>query len=472
MTDQQPRPGGGGPDPVEEFFAAHRAQVRDEVADDLTWQRIRDGRRSTGSARRGAWAGVMVAAAAALAVVVGPSLLPDAREPDLAGPSPSVTDPADGPGPTGTDEPVGTPTDDVDTPPEVEDVVDPATADTPAPEGGMPDNPWFTDITAAPALGDDGRFGIVVENCAANAFCPVLVASSDGGSTWEARADLLRLGLVDRVIFTHADRGWAWGSKAPLWSTTDGGASWTAVQIPGNRVLDLSVRDDGVLATVARDVACTGSPCSEPDLRAVLAGPEDRDWRDDVAADLGQGTTAPVLETGGTRYVGVLGADERARTLFRLQNGVLESTAAASDCGSGPAAVAASWADPDRLVALCDDVRGLAMQQSDTGGRTWLATNRTVPSFVLGERAPLMVSVDAGHVLLVGEGNYAVTADDGQTWSAETFLPEALARPERLEVTAAGEIVAFPSFEQGGDGLGAWLSTDGGLTWEIVNPRG
>ena len=61
-SDDTGRANGTGADPVEEFFAAHRAQVRDEQPDDLTWHRIREGGRRGRSSRRGAWGAGLVAA--------------------------------------------------------------------------------------------------------------------------------------------------------------------------------------------------------------------------------------------------------------------------------------------------------------------------------------------------------------------------------------------------------------------------
>ena len=65
-SDDTGRANGTGADPVEEFFAAHRAQVRDEQPDDLTWHRIREGGRRGRSSRRGAWGAGLVAAVGGL----------------------------------------------------------------------------------------------------------------------------------------------------------------------------------------------------------------------------------------------------------------------------------------------------------------------------------------------------------------------------------------------------------------------
>lgn len=478
-----------GRDPVDEFFAAHQAQIQDQDPDELTWQRIRDGRRRERS-HRGAWAGGLIAAAAALAVVFGPSLVPDADLPDVAGPAtsatrPDVTDPgltdpsATGPsatGPSATDPSETGPsaTDPAET--ESSDPTDTGarTVTTPVPEGEIPDGAWFSDTTTAdpdPATDSGVRLGLLVRDCPANGFCATLVRSVDGGLTWAPQADLEQLGLVDRVVFSDQHRGWAWGAKAELWATTDGGATWSTVETGASRVLDVSVRDDVLMAATASDQQCTTSPCPLPDVAVVLTDPLDTDWGDDVVHEAGPGATAEVLGTGMTRFVMVTNATGQVTSL-RLQDGRLEATATLSGCAAGPVAVTASTTTPEHLIALCDDERGLAAQESANGGRSWTPSNVIVPSFVLGEQPPLMASLDSEHLLLVGEGNYAVTSDGGQTWSPEEFLPGASARPARIEVTPFQEVIVYPTWEQDGSDLGYWRSGDWGATWDLVRPRG
>lgn len=468
-------------DPVEEFFAAHRAQIHDQDPDDLTWQRIRDGRRQARS-NRGAWAGGLVAAAAALAVVFGPSLVPDADLPDMAGPAtsaadpvPSVTDPS-ATDPTATDP---TATDPTATNTGETESTDPngtaaETVTTPVPEGEIPEGSWVTDTTTADPTPDTDsgvRLGLVARDCPANGFCAVLVRSADGGTTWAPQADLEQLGLVDRVHFSDQQRGWAWGAKASLWATADGGATWSTVATGASRVLDVSVRDDVLLATTATDQRCTANPCPPPEVSVVLADPLDTDWSDDVAHDAGPAATAEVLEAGTTRYVTVTNATGQVTSL-RLQDGRLEATAALSGCAAGPVAVTVSTTSPEHLVALCDDERGLAVQESANGGRSWTPGNVIVPSFVLGEQPPLLVSLDSEHLVLVGEGNFALTANGGQTWTPEEFLPGASARPARIEVTQFQEIIVYPTQAQDEPDPAYWRSRDRGATWEVVRAQG
>lgn len=479
MTRQQPGPGGRDQDPVEEFFAAHRAQVQDEPADEVTWQRIREGRRRARSGRRGAWTGVLVAAAAALAVVVGPSLLPTTEDPDVAGPAPSGSEPA-GPSDPSATEPADQPLSDPEAPTD-EETPDPLVVTTEAPGEELLTDGRFTDVTTAdpePATDTGVRYAVGLRPCDSQGWCSVLASSDDGGGTWALRADLERLGMVHRVLFIDHERGWVWGDKADTWTTTDGGRTWSAVDTGADHLADLSVQGDQLIATTLAYEDCTGGTngtCGLPRGSVVLTDPTDTFWGDDVLHDLGQVEQAWVLDSGDVRYVASTDEGDGVSVL-RLQDGVLESTAVLDACGPGPVAVTASgtpvgagvgWGTA--LHALCEDERGLSLHFSPNGGRTWAPSNLTVPSFVLGEQPPLLASAGTGHLLLIGEGNYAVTTDGGQTWSAEAFLPGTDARPERLEITMFGDLIAYPTTEQATAGLAYWRSGDGGLTWETVN---
>lgn len=465
--------GDQGHDPVEQFFATHRAQVREEPADDLTWQRVTDRQRAERSRRRRAWGGGLVAAAAALALVAGPSLLPDAEAPDVAGPSPSATEPTSSP----TYDP-GRPSATTPSPTSAEE---PRVVTTQVPEGELPSDGRVTDVTTAdPALTTDTgvRYAVVMHPCPSQGWCAVLAASADGGLTWAPRADLTELGMVHGVLFTDDQRGWVWGDKAPPWTTTDGGTTWTQILIEGDSVEQVAVHGAVLVAVTATydPRACTSGDCPAGSRQVVLADPTDTDWRDDIYQDLGTIEAAELLGTADVLYaVARQNADGPVTRVFRLQDYGLEEAAEVGSCGDGPAALTASgrpatggvgW--ETGLVALCDDDRGLTLRSSPDGGRTWAPSDLTVPSFVLGERPPLLASWQSGHLVVIGEGNYSVTTDGGQSWSAEAFLPGADARPERVEVTRFGEVLAYPTPEQASADLGYWRSGDGGQTWEAV----
>lgn len=469
-----------GPDPVAQFFATHRAQVRDEPADDLTWQRITSGHRQSRRHTRQAWGAGLVAAVAAAAVVLGPGLLPDATPP-VTGPASTSNTPANtAEEPTG-DLPTG----------------GPEAITAPIPQGELPQDGRLVSISPAgqnPSVDSGVRFALVSHPCAGQGQCATLADSVDGGLTLAPRADLSALGDVDRVLFVDSHRGWVWGAGTTTWLTEDGGTTWSPVDTGNRQVLDISVRDNELLATT-RGTDCTNAACTGTQGALIRTDPLDLDWSDNVIADLGPVDQANILDAGDSRYLVTAGEQGSPLSVSRLQDAALESTATPTDCGSGPVAVtvagprtvvransspttdtgtstntgtSADQATDTTLYALCDDVQGLSLRTSNNGGRTWSPSADIVPSFVLGEQPSLIASSAPDHVLLIGDGNYTTSLDGGASWSPEAMLPGATGRPDRVEVDLFGDVILYPSAEQAGTDLAYWRSGDWGTTWEEV----
>src|SRR5690606_985324 len=158
---------------------------------------------------------------------LGPSLLPDADRPDVAGPPNQEMPSVDATGPLPSSEATESPD---------------QLVTAPVPDGEIPERAWFTDTTTAdPGADTDsgGGFGLGARAGRAEGSGAPVVRSADGGLSWVLRAGLEQLGLVGRVMFTAPRRGWAWGAKSPLWGTTDGGATWSTIPTGASRVLDV-----------------------------------------------------------------------------------------------------------------------------------------------------------------------------------------------------------------------------------------
>jgi photosystem II stability/assembly factor-like uncharacterized protein len=86
----------------------------------------------------------------------------------------------------------------------------------------------------------DGRHGWAVGlrsgNGPANAAGGVVLATTDGGTTWVTQAVPAEVGRLNRVSFADTTHGWAVGAMADgkpvLIATADGGATWTPQTLP------------------------------------------------------------------------------------------------------------------------------------------------------------------------------------------------------------------------------------------------
>jgi hypothetical protein len=118
-----------------------------------------------------------------------------------------------------------------------------------------------------------------VKSCRATVL---MRGTADGGRTWFAvpappapPADMFQSGPppggVGRVLFTSARDGWAFGPS--VWRTTDGGATWRRVRVPGP-VADLAAAGGRVLAVVG---GCGRAGHCAYRGYAAAAGPDN--WR-------------------------------------------------------------------------------------------------------------------------------------------------------------------------------------------------
>ncbi|GAA1161145.1 hypothetical protein [Ornithinicoccus hortensis] len=434
---------------VEEFFANRRAEVVDQPADDLTWQRIadrhrRERRTSRWTARAGL--GVAAAAVAVTAYALWPQDVPETPNP--AGPTTEQT-----PEPT-AEETVGPP----------------VTDETPT---SVPGDFAITRLTDA-GQGDIFATGTYGSGCVYDAVCAVLIHSGDGGVTWEVVADLVPAG-IDRVEFADAEVGYGWSSTGrSLAVTSDGGRSWADVPVPDDtfeHVWDVAVRDgrvviagaagcdgDGVCADAVFVQAQLGSaPTAEDVLTAPAPTP---------VTDLRVELTGTETFLVGTPATGTEGGE--SVVVQRLQSGRLESVAQPLDCADPVAFAAAAVGDTVFLGCRTDDGTGtsseVAVASSTTGGRTWAGAGE---SYAAPSSSVWLAAPDAEDLVLVTPDEALTSTDGGRTF-AEPEQPLPVTSPSLggLRAGADGAVYAWQELLPGEvSDPGYWVSTDGGATW-------
>ena len=154
---------------------------------------------------------------------------------------------------------------------------------------------------------------------------------------------------------------------------------------------------------------------------------------------------------------------------------------------AGALSLAVDPHDPDRLYMAAGEytgqsARGGALLRSTDRGATWAKTELPVKiggnedGRNTGER--LMVDPAKGAVLFLGakDGLYR-SADHGETWSRVEAFPKAhvtLVAFDPVARTKTGETAIVYAGFATADGGGLLVSTDGGVTWGLVNgqPKG
>ncbi|HYE14070.1 MAG TPA: YCF48-related protein [Pyrinomonadaceae bacterium] len=236
-----------------------------------------------------------------------------------------------------------------------------------------------------------------------------LMKTSDGGATW-SRVDVTGADAEARLVgvrFADARRGWAFGELGALYMTGDGGATWARQRVPTKRLL---------LGAAFHDAA--------------------RGWL------VGAGATLLHTEDGGENWREglALGLDAQPRERLRTV-----SQAPTHDGRARPPLRfnAVSFAGARRGWAVG---AGGAVFATDDGGRTWRAQNSNVEADLFDVKF-----LDEREGWAVGaSGTILRTADGGATWAQEPArTPHTL---ERLFFTDArrgwavgfgGTIVAF-----------------------------
>lgn len=453
MTERHGPEGGRHEDEqlVEEFFAAHRAAVQEQPADEVTWARIRDRRRS---GRRGARWGTVLglgAAAAALAVAAYVSL-PSILETPPAGPTTTLTptDPAPTePGPTATEPTRVVPTE-------------------------VPDD---LAVTAVSSVGDTVYALGLQEGCPDGEDCVLLVRSTDRGESWTVVAVVS--GSAFGVVFADADTGWVWGD-GDLRVTRDGGRTFTEMAHAGDVVTD--VVTDGVRLAVATARDCLNQQGCV-DHRLAVSTIEAENLSDDTVAltddpadrhavTVSMGADAVFAGLEPVETAGLAFETELTR-LVRVQDGSLDVLADPMDCVASPSALLAA---AERVFVACLQVgqdgepgSDVAVIASDLGGRVWGSAGQGFPAPYGG----LFLAVtNADHLVAITPDEMLASTDGGQTFTEPPVpLPYTASSVRSLTGAADGTVVAV-ILTAPEDPPSYWTSTDHGQTWERIDLLG
>ncbi len=417
-------------DPLEDFFARERAEIRELPGSPDHWESIvQEARRP---ARRGWFPYLAVAAAAALvAGALGSGFFngePDRQvasvatsRPSTPTPSPTATPPTSTPSPTGSA----------------------TTAPTPV---LLPVPVSFTPRSMTNAGG--GRvFALGEATCGAGQPCAAVVGSADDGSSWELLASFRDQTLVGGrttpdtanalvgVRFANARVGYAYGGRT--FRTTDGGRSFQNYDVGGRRVLSLET--DG--ATVWLVTAATCLHQGEPTKRGcsgleLWSAPVSDSAATRVARlDLPEPVESAWLSVDGHDPVVDVAYRDPARTSGPLRVSGRSLAPMSRPAGCADAGALWAWAtanEPGALVGVCPakdrPQEAYAVTTSKDRGATW---STAVPAPDLGRPGATgvwLTATDRAHLTAIPQGLTTSTttgdapttvrssADGGKTW--------------------------------------------------------
>jgi hypothetical protein len=460
-------------DPVAEFFARERADIRELPAGTDRWESIvvearRPVRRSWLPYLAGA-AAVVVAAGGVWGSLRGPGTDQAADPASSTATVPTVTV-------TTTAEPTLT------QPSQATATTLPSTVPVAYPV------PTSFEMVSMTNAGGKHLFALGRATCPKGA-CTVVVGSDDDGATWTTRASLTSLTSPaprtvpagpDQVVgirFADPQVGYVYGSTTMR--TVDGGKSWNPLDVDGRTVLSLEIGGGRTwmvtAAKCARADAGGARGCTDLDVRS-LAGAERTPARSE-SLDLPKPAESAWLSMDGAdAYVSVAYLDQKTHTPPRRVSGKPVTLGRPDGCPAiGELWV---WGTANRkggLVAVCqlqDAHASYGVATSTDRGVTWRKTRIAPALGATGPGGVWLTAVDLDRLVAVPGGlatsagkpgastPLLASADGGSTWQQPKVAPK-----DGVDwVGAAGGPLVYAL----ADGRSYWVSHDSGSTFEQV----
>jgi hypothetical protein len=462
-------------DPVAEFFARERADIRDLPAGTDRWESILvEARRPV----RRSWLPYLAAAAA---VVVAAGALwgttrgagtQQAADPASSTPSVSTV--------TVTATGSATPSQPTATSPSSASTTSATTFPVPA----------SFDLVSMTNAGGKHLFALGKAKCP-KGECTAVIGSDDDGLTWTTRASLTdltspgprvtpdRANQVVGIRFANPLVGYVYGSTTKR--TVDGGRTWEPLDVDGRTVLSLEIGGGTTWLVTAgkceRGAGSGATGCSDLDVRSVT-GTTAAPTRTE-ALHLPQSVeTAWLSMDGADAYVSVAYLDQSTHTVPRRVSGKPVDLARPDGCPDvGGIWV---WGTANRkggLVAVCqlhDAKASYGVATSTDRGATW--KQHIAPA--LGSTQPAgvwLTAVDVDRLVAVPRGlptstpkpdagtSVLTSGDGGSTWARPEGTPSGVTD----WVGAAGGPLVYAL----AGGRSYWVSHDSGATFEQVQLR-
>jgi len=328
----------------------------------------------------------------------------------------------------------------------------------PVPANFQPTSITFVSSTVGWAIGQAGTPG----QCAnANpTICTSIVRTTNDGQSWQG-IPAPSTNQVSGIRFLDGINGWAYGPD--LWSTHDGGSTWTQVSTGGQQVTDLETAGQAAFAVFANcstPSGSTGQDCTSYTLKTTSAGTDN--WVNVGSATTGlpdsAGSTPAIVLSGSTGWLlapdGTIYSGPLSGAWTKLGNAPCPSTQSA---GSSPGGALLSYdVYNNEFVAACTTGQQTVIYTSGSTSLNWRAlaegaSDGTPVSLATTPSYPAIMATSQGiSVLDMSTGQWAqtVTLAQGFTYVGMTTKLKGVAIP------------ANTSLHQ------VWMTFDGGHTWQ------
>ncbi|HEY2280641.1 MAG TPA: hypothetical protein VGI00_19965 [Streptosporangiaceae bacterium] len=360
------------------------------------------------------------------------------------------------------------------------DTVAPTATPAPVPANFQATSVTFVGVNTGWVIGQAGVPG----HCA-TVYCTSVARTNDAGQTWSGgHAPMTGAPSgatgVGQIRFLNTTNGWTFGPE--LFSTHDGGGTWTQVNTGGLRVTDLETVGDRAFA-IFGSCAGTGSSfaaqCTRFSLYSSPANTDD--WQpvagmSDLSAELANVTptqvAAPalvltptkgyVLAANGTLYGGAVDGSGTWRQIDSIP-------AATAGCEPGPsqngqpAHLLLGAASVSDLVLACGTPAapgGATVFTSADGGTAWQQAGH-----LSGVSATGVAAQPGGEIIMATTGGLEVSQNGGASWQRAEAAPTGPAGGfSWVGLTSSEQGVAVPADPAQ---HAVWFTHDGGRTWGV-----
>lgn len=474
-------------DPLEDFFARERAEIRELPSGEERWEgMLAESRRPH---RRGAvvWFG----AAAAAAVVVASVALGTGHGPGLQQASDTTTSSTSAAART-TSPPTVTVTETVQPGPSGSAPVKVPSVSSTTPVPKILRVPVAFGIASMTNAGGGHLFALGSAVCPSG-DCSAVAASDDDGRTWTTRASFTDLTTRGPLVtpadprqlvgirFATPQIGYVFGSEVRR--TTDGGRTWAPVDVDGRRVLSLETDGSSVWMATAATCAHVGSastPRGCADLQVRTGPVTSTSTRPVSVAGVG-----PVVENawiamdGPDAYLNATGIEPQQSVRAIRVSGTPAALPVPEGCDPTHGLTLTAAANRrGTLIGVCESsdapaVRYTVVTSTDRG-TTW--SPRPAPGLGTPTAAGVwLTATDASHLVAVVQG---LPASTGEVTSTTRLLASSTGGASWQQVAPGGSRHTVWAGAAGGGlvyafsgGSSYWLSNDAGSTFETVPLR-
>jgi hypothetical protein len=360
------------------------------------------------------------------------------------------------------------------------DTVTPTTTQAPVPVNFQATSVTFVGVNTGWVIGQAGVPG----HCA-TVYCTSVARTDDAGQTWSGvHAPMTGAPSgatgVGQIRFLNTTNGWAFGPE--LFSTHDGGGTWTQVNTGGLRVTDLETVGDRAFAIFGSCSSTGSSFAAQCTGFSLYSSPADTDdWKpvagmSDLSADLANvlptqvatpalvltPTQGFVLAADGTLYGGPVGGSGSWQQVDPTPAAPVGCEPGQSQNGQ-PAHLLLGAASLSDLVLVCGTPAapgGTTVYTSADGGKAWKQGRH-----FSGVSATGVAAQPGGEIIVATTGGLKVTQNGGTTWQLAEAAPTGPAGGfSWVGLTNSEQGVAVPSDPAQ---HAVWFTHDGGQLWGV-----